>query len=241
MTKNNLNLGSTAFIALTSAYFAIALNIKFWQVACEKIDINSFSVLFFALSLPFFIYVPLFWFFSLLVVPRIGKPLIMLLMALSAASDYALQNLGVVINSDMIRNIAETTPREAADLITLHAAFYILIVGILPAVLVYRTHIEFASFGKEIRRRLLLFMLGLSVVGAIAAVSYKEYASFGRNNKQVRYYINTFNYIYAVGRYYKRTADAKREFVILDKSPQTIPTQDGKPRVIVLILSLIHI
>ena len=78
MTKNNLNLGSTAFIALTSAYFAIALNIKFWQFACEKIDINSFSVLFFALSLPFFIYVPLFWFFSLLVVPRIGKPLIML-------------------------------------------------------------------------------------------------------------------------------------------------------------------
>lgn len=55
MTKNNLNLGSTAFIALTSAYFAIALNIKFWQFACEKIDINSFSVLFFALSLPFFI------------------------------------------------------------------------------------------------------------------------------------------------------------------------------------------
>lgn len=54
MTKNNLNLGSTAFIALTSAYFAIALNIKFWQFACEKIDINSFSVLFFALSLPFF-------------------------------------------------------------------------------------------------------------------------------------------------------------------------------------------
>ena len=53
MTKNNLNLGSTAFIALTSAYFAIALNIKFWQFACEKIDINSFSVLFFALSLPF--------------------------------------------------------------------------------------------------------------------------------------------------------------------------------------------
>ena len=87
MTKNNLNLGSTAFIALTSAYFAIALNIKFWQFACEKIDINSFSVLFFALSLPFFIYVPLFWFFSLLVVPRIGKPLIMLLMVLSAASE----------------------------------------------------------------------------------------------------------------------------------------------------------
>ena len=55
MTKNNLNLGSTAFIALTSAYFAIALNIKFWQFACEKIDINSFSVLFFAQPAVFYL------------------------------------------------------------------------------------------------------------------------------------------------------------------------------------------
>lgn len=42
MTKNNLNLGSTAFIALTSAYFAIALNIKFWQFACEKLTSTVF-------------------------------------------------------------------------------------------------------------------------------------------------------------------------------------------------------
>ena len=80
MTKNNLNLGSTAFIALTSAYFAIALNIKFWQFAFERIEISNFTVAIFAMTLPFFIFIPLFWFFSLIVVPYIGKPLIMLLL-----------------------------------------------------------------------------------------------------------------------------------------------------------------
>lgn len=81
-----------------------------------------------------------------------------------------------------------------------------------------------------------LFLIGLLSVGAIASVSYKEYASFGRNNKQVRYYINTFNYIYAAGRYYKRAMDAGRKFVILDDAPRIVADTERKPRVIVLIV-----
>ncbi len=236
MTKTKFTLSSTAFILIVSAYFSFMLNIKFWQFAFEKIEIDSFSVLLLVLTLPFFIFVPLFWFFCLIVVPRAGKPLVMLLLVLSAASDYALQNLGIVINSDMIRNFVETNLREASDFLTLHAFFYVLIVGVLPAVLVARTKIVFSSFGTELRRRLTYFLLGLLTIGAIAAVSYKEYASFGRNNQQVRYYINTFNYIYAVGRYYKRSLDAKREFVILDKAPKFAGNGSGKPQVVVLIV-----
>lgn len=236
MSKTKFILSSTAFTAVISAYFSFMLNIKFWQFAFERIEISNFTVAIFAMTLPFFIFIPLFWFFSLIVVPYIGKPLIMLLLVLSAASDYALQNLGIVINSDMIRNFAETNLREATDLITLHAVFYVLIVGVIPAVLVYRTEIRFQTPGREIRNRLICFLSGLLSVGAIASVSYKEYASFGRNNKQVRYYINTFNYIYAVGRYYKRAMDAGRKFVILDDAPRIVADRERKPRVMVLIV-----
>lgn len=111
-----------------------------------------------------------------------------------------------------------------------------MIVGVIPAVLVYRTEIRFQTPGREIRNRLICFLIGLLSVGAIASVSYKEYASFGRNNKQVRYYINTFNYIYAVGRYYKRAMDAGRKFVILDDAPRIVADRERKPRVMVLIV-----
>lgn len=234
--KNKFSLSSTAFIVIISTYFSFMLNIKFWQFAFNKINIDSLNVTFFAFSLPFFIFVPLFWFFSLIILPRVGKPLVIILLILSAASDYALQNLGIVINSDMIRNFMETNFREATDLITLHALFYVLIVGVIPAILVLRTNIEFLSFKKELYRRFIYFMLGLLTVGAIASISYKEYASFGRNNKEVRYYINTFNYIYAVGRYYKRTSDAKRKFFILDNAPTVLPNITHKPRVLILIV-----
>ena len=161
MSKTKFILSSTAFTAVISAYFSFMLNIKFWQFAFERIEISNFTVAIFAMTLPFFIFIPLFWFFSLIVVPYIGKPLIMLLLVLSAASDYALQNLGIVINSDMIRNFAETNLREATDLITLHAVFYVLIVGVIPAVLVYRTEIRFQTPGREIRNRLICFLIGL--------------------------------------------------------------------------------
>ena len=235
MCKIKFELSSTAFIAAVSAYFSFMLNIKFWQFVFEKVEVSNFSVVIFFLSLPFFVYIPLFWFFSLIVVPRVGKPLVMLLLVLSAASDYALQNLGVVINSDMIRNFAETNLREATDLITMHSVLYVLIVGVVPAFLVYRTKINFRSFGAEVRRRLLFFLAGLAVVGLIAAASYKEYASFGRNNNRVRYYINTFNYIYAVGRYYQRSLEANRKFEILDPAP-SVENNGSTPRVVVLIV-----
>ena len=232
--KNSMT--STTFILIVSSYFAFMLNIKFWQFAVEKVEIDSFQVAFFVFTLPFFIFIPLVWFFSLITLPRAGKPLIMLMLVLSAASDYALQNLGIVINSDMIQNIAETNMREATDLITFHAVAYIFVVGILPAIWVCRVNVKYNSFAKELKQRLCLFVSGLLIIGLFAATSYKEYASFGRNNQKVRYYINTFNYVYAVARYYKRNADAKRKFVILDENPKIEPAKTAKPRVTVLIV-----
>lgn len=79
MSKTKFILSSTAFTAVISAYFSFMLNIKFWQFAFERIEISNFTVAIFAMTLPFFIFIPLFWFFSLIVVPYIGKPLIMLL------------------------------------------------------------------------------------------------------------------------------------------------------------------
>ena len=236
MTKKQFDVTSIKFILFTSIYFSFMLNIKFWQFALDKIEFSNFSMVLFAISLPFFIFVPLFWFFSLITLPRIGKPLIMILLILSAISDYALRNLGVVINSDMIMNVAETNLREATDLITLHAVFYVLVVGVFPAILVGFTNIKFQSFKKEFKNRFICFLTGLLTVGLIASVSYKEYASLGRNNKNVRYYINTFNDIYAIGRYYKRNRDAKRQFVILDNKPSIIPNLNKKTRVLVLIV-----
>ena len=234
MKKTSLN--SITFIIIISLYFSFALNITFWQFAFAKISVTNLQTVFFAASLPLFIFVPLFLFFCLIILPYIGKPLIILLLTISAASDYAMRSLGIVINSDMIRNFAETNLREACDLITLRAVLHVVFLGILPGIVIAKISVCFSSFSREFLKRLFYCCCFLFLLALTALATYKEYVSFGRNNSEVRRYINTFNYIYACGRYYKRSLDAKRSFVILDEHPALAPKSSQAPRILVLLI-----
>ncbi len=236
MHKKLLSVSSQAFIFLISLYFTFFLNISFWRFVYDKVSLDHLGMLVFACSLPFFIFIPLFWFFNLLTLPKIGKALIALLLIMSAAADYAMSYLGIVIDSDMIRNFAETNWREASDFITLRSVSYVVLLGVIPAVAVFFCNIRFSLLKQELKRRLGYSLLSLLLLGAFGGVSYKEYASFGRNNSQVRHYINTFNYIYAVGRAYQRMRQENRDFVILDPHPQREKKADAAPRLLVLIV-----
>lgn len=236
MYKYRLSLSSRNFIFVVSLYFAFVLNMTFWRFVVEKISLNNWGTVIFAISLPFFIFVPLFWLFSLVMLPKIGKPLIAVLVLLSAAADYAISNLGIVIDSDMVRNFAETNLRESADFVTFRSVLKVLVKGGLPAFLILTADIKFSSLKEEAKRRFTYCLMFLLLLGVFAVTSYKEYASFGRNNNQVRRYINTFNYIYAVGRYYQKKQLANREFVVLDEAPLTEKSKSGSPRLLVLVI-----
>ncbi len=236
MRYPRFSLSSKAFIALISLYFAVVLNVKFWNFICTNVHMDSLNGVIFAFSLPFFIFIPLYLLFSLIMLPKIGKPLIALLLLLSAAADYAMTNLGVIIDSDMVRNFAETNLREGSDFITLRSVLYVFFLGLVPAVLIFLTDIRFASFSQEVKQRLFYNLIAVVLLGVFASTSYKEYVSFGRNNQEVRKYINTFNYLYAVGRYHYKQRLLNRQFMVLDEVPVIDKAQTGAPRLLVLVV-----
>lgn len=69
-----------------------------------------------------------------------------------------------------------------------------------------------------------------------AITSYKEYASFGRNNPQTRKLINTFNYEYAVVRYFQRQALSKRQFKKLDENAIIKSYGDSYKTVLIMVI-----
>ena len=236
MIKSKINIKSLTYTTLLSAYFAYILNIKFWTFLWTGSEINGifdvaalvgFLIVFFSIY---------FCFFSLIAVPYIGKIIIAVLLICSAAADYSSQNLGIVINPDMIRNFAETTAREASDFFTLPFVCYVMLLGVLPAICLFWIKVEYSPLKKEIRNRLLSCGMVLALSALILPIFYKSYISFGRNNYQIRYYINTFNYISAVVRYHKKNANKNRSFVILDNNPYVLSRTSGQPRVLVLIV-----
>lgn len=235
MPKKLFTLSSRHFIILLSLYFAFVLNNRFWDLIEEKLEINNVAAALFAISLPLFIFVMLYVLFNLIVLPKVGKFLVIILLLCSAAADYAMTTLGIIINSDMIRNFAETTPREALELITPRAVFYVFITGILPAVLTALTDIKFQPFKKELKQRTLYCFAGLLTLVLLAPFTYKEYVTFGRNNKEIRRSVNTFNYIFALNKYHRQNRNANRKFVILDNTP-TIEKNGTSPRVLLLIV-----
>lgn len=228
-------ISSRRLIFWLSVYFATVLNLGFWRFLYERLEVENFATLLFVFSLPVFAFVPLYWLFNLFIVPYLAKPVSALLLVVSAAANYAMFNLGVFIDSDMYRNIVETNLREASDLMTFSAVLWVLVTGVLPAVLVCIVKIDYQPLSAEIKRRLLRFAVTLLIVLGFAASSYKEYVSFGRNNNQVRKLVNTFNWMYAVGRYYQRQANARRVFVTLDPAP-VLAKKDNQKQVFVLVV-----
>ena len=229
-------ISSGKLIFILSLYFATVLDLSFWRFVWNIVEINSIAVAVFAFSLPFFIFLTLWMFFNLIYVKYVFKPLAGLLLLVSAAANYAMFTFGIFIDSDMYRNVIETDAQETLALITPISCLWVFVTGVLPLLLLLKTKIKYDHFGRELKKRLFNIVLSLLILAAFAAVSYKEYVSFGRNHNEVRKLINTFNYIYATGRYYQKEARRNREFVILDQAPEFMPAADAPKKLIVLVV-----
>jgi lipid A ethanolaminephosphotransferase len=227
------SVSSGALIAIAALYFSTILNLGVWRLIFNYIDINGVNMAIFALTLPVLLFAVSFIFFSLLIAPYISKPIVIALLLISAGTNYMAYYYGVYIDANMLRNLFQTNQREALDLITPTLLLWILFGGVAPAVLLAITKIDYRSALKEIKFRAIGLLCAVITIALIAAVSYKEYASFGRNNREVQRLISPFNYIWATARYFQIEALSKRAFVALDENarwaqfddvPEDVPT-----------------
>ena len=234
--KTKLEIKSNILILIATVYFGTVLNLSLWRFIFEKISITSFSLFIFGFSLIFFVLFPLYLIFNIIILKHIAKPLLVLLLILSSSCNYFMFNYSVFIDADMIRNIFETNTREATDLITFKSFLYVFFTGIIPAILVVLSKIKYSKFTKELKQRLLNVLIVLLITLVFGLISFKHYASFLRNNREIRKLINTINYNYSLVKYFKKQALLKREFIILDSEAKTIPYQTNDKKVFILVI-----
>lgn len=223
-------------IPLAALYLTSVLNLSLWRFLIVHLEVSGIKMFFFAISFPVFIFATLYLLLNVFCLPYVTKPLLTGLLLVSAATNYFMFNLGVFIDSDMIRNAFETTTREAMDLMSFSAILWIVLTGIVPAVLLVFTKIEYKSFWKELRFRLIAIAGSVITIGAIAALFFKEYAAFGRNHRPMIRLINPTNYIAGTVRYYQQKALANRQFARLDEKAKLMPYEDAAPTVFILVV-----
>lgn len=231
-----LQISSGSLIILTSLFFAIVLNLSLWRFVIDKVAVNSLSDLVFVFSMPLFILIGLYLIFTVLLWPCVYKPLLIVIIVLSSVANYVMFQYGIFIDSDMMRNLFETNRREAFDYVNASGLIWLALTGILPSAIIAKIKVVFKSPWKELRTRLVGIVVCLLILGLMAATLYKEYAIFGRNNRQITRLINPTSYIYGAWRYFQRQALAKREFVRIDENVQHQPYPDARLTVFVVVV-----
>lgn len=132
---------------------------------------------------------------------RLTRPLLGTVLLLSALAASFMDGYGIVIDSDMLRNAAETNPAEAADLLTLRLAGYVLLLGVLPAWLVWRIPLRCGGWRSELQSRIGLLAAALAVLVGLVLAFGSFYASFAREHKPLRSWMNPVYPLYSFGKF----------------------------------------
>lgn len=127
------------------------------------------------------------------------KPAITVLLLVSASSVYFMLTYGVVVDVTMVRNVFQTDRLEAAGLMNPWLFATLGVVGVAPTVWLWRTPIAYGRWPRRAGSNALLVLVAAAVLAAAVFANFQTLSSAMRNHKQLRYQINPFNTLVALG------------------------------------------
>ena len=127
------------------------------------------------------------------------KPLLIVLLLATAFGAHFMLAYGIVIDTTMMVNVVQTDVRESADLVSARLLIVVGLLGVLPALVVWRWPLRFARAPRQALRNAGVVLLALAVATSAMFAIFQPLASTMRNHKQLRYLINPLNSLYALG------------------------------------------
>lgn len=223
-------------LLLVSLALTLVYNQAFFHNAAAVFGGSAAGLAFMA-SLALFLFAVTLLVLSLLCTRYLTKPVLMLVVLTAASASVYMNSYNIVIDTTMITNITKTDTREVADLLNPRFLVQLTLLGLLPALLLWRLPIRCNRFGGEVLQRLKLIALAMALMCAAIAPFTPQYTSFFREHKLLRYYANPVTPLYSALRFATDTltaADTRmRELVGLDAH---IPAGDTSRELIVLVV-----
>lgn len=201
-------------------YIVAIFNFSFLNKTFEAIVVQE------VYSTPFLITVPVFLLCLTIIILGLFsqriliKPFLITLIIISSTISYATISYGTVFDYGMVQNMFETYSAEALSYINLYSMGYFLLFGIIPSTIILLVNVTYKSTAKEILERGKLLTICCLLATLIGSAFYSNYASVGRNNRELIGYIVPFKFIDATYKYFKRNYfRPPLEFKLLDTNP----------------------
>ena len=188
------------FVCLVSIYIVIAFNGLFlyntFMAATQSGHINWL----FIASVPLLLFSLTVLVLSWLSLITFVKPILLFSVLVCSLLFYSTLNYGVIFDKSMLQNIVETNSGEAFSYLNFQLVLFTFLLGVVPTYLFSKFTI-IGSFRVRLKSFMKLNLSALLCCALIAVPFYKEYASVGRNNRQLTSYITPFAFYTASYKY----------------------------------------
>lgn len=225
-------------IVSVAVYQATILNISFYKQVLIKLSLDSFENIAFFLSMPVVVFCIIFILLTLLLNQWLVKIVASSLVIIGSALSYFMLKFGIMIDRSMLQNTLETSFTESAPMITFELINCILLLGVLPCVVIILVKIKPRTIGLYfLFKHVMIVLLALLLVGLIALIFYKNYATFMRNNSKIIKYLLPSNYIGALYGQYQFEQNKHRPFLTIgDDAHRQVVDSDSKSIKTVVVL-----
>lgn len=200
LSKNMKEITSSRLIVLAAFFLIAADNMRFFLNVVEVYPPTIRNSAF-LLSMVLVFGSVMVLLLSLVCYRQTTKTVLIIILMLSSLAAYFMDSYGVIIDGGMMQNVFKTNIVETRDLITFKMIVYVILLGIVPSLFVYRVKIVYEGHMKELvlRGKMILSAFLTAVITMLVFGSF--YASFLREHKSLRYYANPAGYIYATVKY----------------------------------------
>jgi lipid A ethanolaminephosphotransferase len=231
-------LGAAALLLLVVAYIVVALNLRFWGIVFDSPGlaglhglgvIAAIAAALFALTLLMLLPLSLRWTF---------RPALALVLILAAGAAYFIGDYGAVIDRHALASVYETDAREAGEWLNLRMLLSIGALGLLPAVLLWWTRVDWQKPMRELYSRLKLAALAFALLGIAALGFGKDVSSLLRNHMELRHIANPFALLAANLSYLDHARNDKRPLQKIGLDARRGAAMPPGERPVVLVLAI---
>ncbi len=231
--RRRISLSTEALVLLVSIYFSCFSNGAFWR------SVIVAPTLQWRLAIALFIIITSVHalLLGLVVHRRYARPLLALLILVTALATHYMSSYGVYLDSDMLRNVLHTDRKESSELLSWRLLLPVLF-SALPVALLWRVDLRPRPWPRALRVRS-GFVALMALAAALAAFTCsRDLSSLIRNRREVRYLVTPANYMVSLARVLSSGSPGQRapKIRIGEDARQAPAASTHRPRLLVIVV-----
>ncbi|MEI2453349.1 phosphoethanolamine--lipid A transferase [Lysobacter firmicutimachus] len=223
---------------LASLFFAGCANAAFWRAAAAAGALDGARGLWVGACIGLAVVAINFALLASVLNRWTLKPLLTVLLLVTAAAAHFMSQYGVYLDTGMIRNVLQSDGRESGELLSLGLLPPLLAFGVLPALLLWRVRVVERPWTQALWRRLVAVAAALVLAMLALLGAFQDISALMRNHKEMRHLVTPANYLVSLTRVAFDDSASKvrgRAPIGTDARIAARPA-GGKPRLLVIVV-----